>query len=163
MYHCPVHKENYVRISHFVSNQPRSCTFCSLNGINPVPDETFSHIVLYCDTVRNRHNRFLADYLPIGYLRDEQDRKNLFFLGRVLESESDNYFIAMTVLIFQYVVWEQKLRKKIPSYQSINLEFREHIRNLLRGNARARRESTKTNFILCRILRHGAVRGLGDQ
>ncbi len=32
------------RLSHFVPNHSRGCTFCSLNGILPVPDETFMHI-----------------------------------------------------------------------------------------------------------------------
>jgi hypothetical protein len=32
------------RLSHFVPNQMRGCTFCSINGTNPVPDETFAHI-----------------------------------------------------------------------------------------------------------------------
>jgi hypothetical protein len=151
------------RLSHFVPNHTRGCTFCSTNGINPVPDETFVHIFFNCPTVRNWHDRFLFEYTQIGYLRNDQERKNFFFLGRVLEPDGDNYFITMTILIFQFVVWEQKLRKKVPSFQSINLEFREHIKNLLRGNALARKDSIKSNFILCRKLRHGAVQELGER
>jgi hypothetical protein len=59
------------RLSHFVPNQTRGCTLCSLNGTNPVPDETFAHIFFDCNTVRNWHNRFLPEYLPVGYLRNE--------------------------------------------------------------------------------------------
>jgi hypothetical protein len=96
------------RLSHFVPNQTRGCTFCSINGTNPVPDETFAHIFFDCPTVRNWHDRFLSEYTQIGYLRNEQERKNFFFLGRVLEPDGDNYFITMTILTFQSVLWEQK-------------------------------------------------------
>jgi hypothetical protein len=84
-----------------------------------LPDETFAHIFFECATVRNWHNNFIIDYFPNGYLRDEQDRKNILFLGRVHEPNSDNYFIALTVLIFQHVIWEQKLKKK-NAFLSIN-------------------------------------------
>jgi hypothetical protein len=151
------------RLSHFVQNFSRGCTFCQLAGVNPVPDETFVHLFLDCSTVRKWHNDFLADYFPNGYLSDELDRKNFFFLGRVHEPDSDNYFISFMILLFQYLIWEQKLKKRTPSYHSIRLEFEETVRQLLRGNSRARKEALKTNFILCRKLRHGAEQGVGDQ
>ncbi len=144
------------RLSHFVPNHSRSCTFCQLVGVNPVPDETFAHLFLDCSTVRKWHDGFLADYFPNVYLRDELDRKTIFFLGRVHEPDSDNYFISFTIILFQYHVWELRLKKRTPSYHSIKKEFEETIRQLLRGNSHARKEVLKTNFILCRKLRHGA-------
>jgi hypothetical protein len=137
--------------------------FCQLAGVNPVPDETFVHLFLDCSTVRNWHNDFMADFFPNGYFRDELDRKTNFFLGRVHEPDSDNYFINFSILLFQYLVWEQKFKKRRPSHHSIRLEFEETVRQLLRGNSRARKESLKTNFILCRKLRHGADQGARDQ
>jgi hypothetical protein len=151
------------RLSHFVPNHPRGCSLCVIDGINPVPDETFSHIFLECNTVRNWHNKFFREYFPNDYLRDEQDRRNILFLGRVHEPDTDNYFIMITILLFQYVIWEQKLKKKAPSYQSINLEFREHVRQLLRCNARARKHNGKSNFCLCRKFGNGEWRHLGHQ
>jgi hypothetical protein len=89
---------------------------------------------------------------------DVQDRKSTLFLGRVHEPDSDNFFIAITILIFQYVIWEQKLKKKTPSYQSIKNQFLEHIKKLWWGNTRARKESSKSNFLLCSILGYGERR-----
>jgi hypothetical protein len=151
------------RLSHFVPNMVRGCTFCSINGTDPIPDETFLHVFMDCSTVRSWHNRFIEDYLPAGYLRDEQERKNFFFLGKVHEPDNDSYFIIMTVLILQFVVWEQKLRKKIPNYHAIKTDFLEHMRRLLIGSSRARKEVVKSNFILCRKFGNGAVRGQGHQ
>jgi hypothetical protein len=67
------------RLSHFVPNMVRGCTFCSINRTDPAPDETFLHVFMDCSTVRTWHNKFIEDYLPAGYLRDEQERKNFFF------------------------------------------------------------------------------------
>ncbi len=150
------------RLSHFVPNQSRGCTFCQLSGTNPLPDETFAHIFFECATVRNWHNSFFTDFFPNDYFTDVHDRKTTLFLGRVHEPDSDNYFIALTVLIFQYVIWEQKFKKKTPSYQSIKIQFLEHIKKLWWGNTRARKESSKTNFLLCRKLGNGEGR-LGHQ
>jgi hypothetical protein len=147
------------RLSHFVPNHSRGCTFCTLNGKIPVPDETFSHIFLECGTVRSWHNAFLAEYFPVNYVGNEQERKNIFFLGRVHEPDSDNYFISFTILLFQFHIWEQKLRKKLPSFHTLNMNLRESVNQLLRGNSLARREISKSNFILCRKLNYGAVDG----
>ena len=40
------------RLSHFVPNHSRGCTFCTLNGTIPIPDETFLHIFFECGTVK---------------------------------------------------------------------------------------------------------------
>ncbi len=110
------------RLSHFVPNHPRGCTFCVLNGTLSVPDETFMHIFFECGTVRSWHDGFLADYFPNNYVRNEQDRRNIFFLGRVHEPDSDNFFISISILLFQYLVWEQKLRKKTSSFHTLMWE-----------------------------------------
>jgi hypothetical protein len=146
------------RLSHFVPNQSRGCTFCLLTGTNPLPDETFIHVFFDCATVKNWHNKFFNEFFPNNYLVDVQDRKTILLLGRVHEPDSDNFFIGITILIFQYVIWEQKLKKKIPSYQSIKNQFIEHIKKLWWGNTRARKESSKSNFLLCRTLGNGERR-----
>ncbi len=144
--------------SHFVQNQQRGCTFCVLsnndNGI--IPDETFSHIFYECDTVRDWHNRFILKYLPENYFRDDRERREFFFLGKVQDIDGDNFFIHASVLIFQYCIWESKLKKKIHSYHTLELLFREIIYNFLRTNALARKSKAKSNFKLCRTLCNGA-------
>jgi hypothetical protein len=151
------------RLSHFVPNHSRGCTFCVLSAVNPVPDETFSHLFLDCSTVRKWHDDFLADYFPNGYVRDELDRKTIFFLGRVHEPDNDNLFICFTILLFQYLIWELRLKKRVPSYHSIKQDLLVTVKNLLRGNSLARKEILKTNFILCRKLRNGEEQRPGFQ
>ncbi len=123
------------RLSHFVPNHSRGCTFCQLSAVNPVPDETFSHLFLDCNTVRKWHDGFLADYFPNGYVRDELDRKTIFFLGRVHEPDNDNFFIGFTILLFQYHIWELRLKKRAPSYHSIKQELEVTVRTYCGGIA----------------------------
>jgi hypothetical protein len=145
------------RLSHFVQNQQRGCTFCVLsnNGNGNIPDETFSHIFYECDTFREWHNRFTLKYLPNNYFRNDQERREFFFLGKVHGTDGDNFFIYAAVLIFQYCVWESKLKKKIHSYNTLELLFREIIYNFLRSNSLARKSKAKSNFKLCRTLCNG--------
>jgi hypothetical protein len=96
-------------------------------------------------------------------VRDELDRKTIFFLGRVHEPDNDNLFIGFTILLFQYHIWELRLKKRAPSYHSIKQDFEVTVRNLLRGNSLARKEILKTNFILCRKLRNGEEHRPGFQ
>jgi hypothetical protein len=143
------------RLSHFVPNQSRACTFCTIVNIQQNADETFSHIFYDCPTVRSWHNKFFERYLPENYIRDEQDRKNILFLGTFHNEEKDNSFLLVSVLIFQFCIWDQRLKKKIISYNSIEAIFKEIIYNMLRTSSFARKECSKTNFKLCRLLGHG--------
>jgi hypothetical protein len=143
------------RLSHFVPGHPRGCGFCVINGLVPPPDETFKHIFLDCPVVHNWHENFISNYLPPDFVRNAQDRSDLFFLGRVHEPFSDDYFVTICIFIFQYTIWDARLRKKIPSFNSLNLLFKEIIRSLLRTNSLARKSKTKANFFMFRNLDDG--------
>ncbi len=117
-----------------------------------IPDETFKHIFMDCRTVRAWQNQFLDYYFPVNYIRDEQDRTNLFFLGRVHEPYTDNHFIILCIFIFQYTIWEARLKKRTPSFNSLKLLFKELCHALLRTNSLARKTREKINFALFRNL-----------
>jgi hypothetical protein len=140
------------RLSHFVPGQNRGCTFCQLNNAGAIPDETFLHLFLNCPVVKSWHDRFLSLYLPVNYLRNDGERVNLFFIGRVHEPNIDNYFVMLCIFIFQYVIWDARLKKKTPSFYSLNLNFKELALALLRTNSLVRKARAKTNFTLFRNL-----------
>ncbi len=77
-----------------------------------IPVETFKHIFMDCPTVRTWQNQFLDHYFPVNYIRDEQDRTNLFFLGRVHEPYTDNHFIILCIFIFQYTIGKPDLKNE---------------------------------------------------
>jgi hypothetical protein len=143
------------RLSHFVPGHSRGCVFCAINGKVPLPDETFKHIFFDCPVVYNWHESFITNYLPPGFLRNIQDRNDLFFLGRVHEPNVDNFFVSMSVFIFQYTIWDARLRKKIPSFNTLNILFKETVRSLLRSNSLAKKSKQKINFLMFRNLDDG--------
>jgi hypothetical protein len=140
------------RLSHFVPGHQRGCTFCHVNNAEIIQDETFSHIFLTCPVVKNWQNSFLSLYFPVNYIRNDRERINLFFLGRVHEPNVDNYFVMLCIFIFQYAIWDARLKKKIPSFCSLNLVFKELSLALLRTNSLVRKARAKTNFTLFRKL-----------
>ncbi len=120
-----------------------------------MPDETFKHIFLDCPVVYNWHENFISNYLPPGFVRNMQDRKDLFFLGRVHEPFADNYFVTISIFIFQYTIWDARLRKKIPSFNTLNTLFKETVRSLLRTNFLAKKSKQKNNLLMFRNLEDG--------
>jgi hypothetical protein len=79
----------------------------------------------------------------------------LFFLGRVHEPNVDNFFVSISVFIFQYTIWDARLRKKIPSFNTLNILFKETVRSLLRTNSLAKKSKQKINFLMFRNLDDG--------
>ncbi len=140
------------RLSHFVPGHQRGCTFCQINNAEIIQDETFSHTFLTCPVVKNWQNSFLSLYFPVNYIRNDRERINLFFLGRVHEPNVDNYFIMLCIFIFQYAIWDARLKKRIPSFNSLNLVFKELSLALLRTNSLVRKARIKTNYTLFRNL-----------
>jgi hypothetical protein len=119
------------RLSHFVVNQNRGCTFCE-GTVSTVPDENFIHIFLECPTTFDWHNQFLRKYLPHLVFMDLDSRTALFFYGRLPgdDTGTKNKFLMLSILIFQFCIWEEKLREKKPSFSTIDLQFGEHMRTL---------------------------------
>jgi hypothetical protein len=61
------------RASHYVQNRQRGCTLCTISGKMPVPDETFQHLFLECDTACKTQTWFAREYnLPV------HERKKIF-------------------------------------------------------------------------------------
>jgi hypothetical protein len=138
------------RLSHFVVGQPRGCNFCNGTTV-PVPDETFIHLFLECPTTFDWHNSFLSKYLPNIRLVDVRERAELFFFGKLPNMIHSNSFLIMAVLVFQYCVWEEKLRKKKPSFMTIDNNYCEIIFSLAKTNGKIFKAAEKLNLPLCRI------------
>ncbi len=138
-----------IRTSHFVPNQNRNCTFCSASG--QMNDESFIHLFFDCHITRGWQEKFLEKYiLPMGGLTREE-KNGFFFFGTLPGLRNDNTFVGLAALIFQYCVWEQKLTKKIPSFNSLDSNFNDIIFSLLKCNLRAGNMAESINLPLCRI------------
>jgi hypothetical protein len=99
------------RLFHFVPGISKNCTLCSLKNIPNPESENFLHIFFNCPVVTQWNNAFLTKYFPEIQLPTDREKKMLLFLGRVPVPHGTNNFIALTILIFQFCVWEAKLKK----------------------------------------------------
>ncbi len=145
-----------MRLSHFVNNQQRGCTFCTLNNVGTVPDETFSHLFYDCDTTRSWHEKFLREHLPVNFFNNDVEKK-MFFVTGFNNRYPRNMFLTTPVLLFQYCIWEAKLKKKIPSFHTLNEEFLDLCRKFIWSNSVAHNCCTSNNFPLCRNLGYGGA------
>ena len=141
-----------VRTSHFAVNQSRACCFCSISGMVPTPDETFSHLFRDCPTTRSWHLSFCSDFFSSTPANIE-DISTLWFLGRyLLISQSPNLIIYLGIIIFQYCIWEEKLRKRRPSYNTIKNVFVEMFRTIACSRKKLISKCQSLNQPLCRIV-----------
>jgi len=138
------------RLSHFVAGQQRGCNFCDGTTV-PVPDETFIHLFFECPTTFDWHNSFLLKYLPNIRLAGVRERAELFFFGKLPNQTHTNLFLVMAVLVLQYCVWEEKLKKKKPSFTTIDNNYCEIIFSLAKTNGKIFKSAEKLNLPLCRI------------
>ncbi len=137
-----------VRTSHFVPNQNRNCAFCSVTG--QVHEESFIHLFFDCPTTRGWQENFLSKYIiPPGELTREETI-GFFFFGTLPGLKTDNTFVGTAALIFQYCIWEQKLTKKIPSFNTLDVKFSDTIISLLKCNRKARNMAESIKLLLCR-------------
>jgi hypothetical protein len=77
-------------------------------------------------------------------------KKKMWFFGILPTSDEAEFFPSISLLCFQFCIWEAKLGKKIPSFHTLEISFSEQIECLLRLNKDARESATKTNISLCR-------------
>jgi hypothetical protein len=138
------------RLSHFVPNTSRKCTFCEITSGQQSVDESFIHIFFDCQHVRRWHTDFVRKYLPDFNNLDIPSQKKMWFFGILPNADEVEFFPAISLLCFQFCIWEAKLGKKIPSFHTLEISFSKQIECLLRLNKDARESATKLNISLCR-------------
>jgi hypothetical protein len=109
------------RVSHFDNTVSRQCTLCKINQQSnfihtvTVPgllhDETFKHVFYECPVTKDLQIKFLNHYFTGLTFTTETDRLNFFFQGRLNDGNKYNLFIHAATIIFQYCIWEMKLKK----------------------------------------------------
>jgi hypothetical protein len=101
-----------------------------------------------CPTVRNWHEAFIVEFIRPGGFPVDTDKKKFLFTG-ILDN-AFNYFEASAAITFQFSVWEEKLRKKIPSYHTIKNSFIDRFFGAVKKSSKLRKASIKSNIPLCR-------------
>jgi hypothetical protein len=150
------------RTSHFAANPNRGCFFCSKMTPPVTTDETFLHLFLICPTTKKWHDQFMSTYLPNLLLNDGNLEKNFWFLG--LAGENFNLFLCSAVLTFQFCIWEQKLKKTVPSFHGLKMNFISLFRDTVKFNGDITKSGLLLNYDLCRFfLGDGRERQVQDE
>jgi hypothetical protein len=155
------------RLSHFVANRNRGCTFCEIKNTVvplqvqnpvpvPIPDESFEHLFYGCMTTREWQSKFLECHFPPDFIASEEARKRFLLLGFHTDYKK-NILLTLSPLLFQYCIWEARLKKKIPSFHTLNQDFIEIGKKFIWSNNVANNCCTFLNFPLRRNLGHGPV------
>jgi hypothetical protein len=107
------------RISHFVPDRGRGCTFCSITRVGnvPVPDESFLHLFYDCDHTARIRNTFMNKYFN-NFILDDASLK-LFWFGIMPERIPVDCVTIISILFMQYGIWRAKLKNKVPSYPKV--------------------------------------------
>jgi hypothetical protein len=150
-----------VRLSHFVANQQRGCTFCSLTNAATIPDETFSHLFYDCETTGFWHAKFFREHTPENFFVNDEE-KRLYMITGFCNRYPRNLFPTVTALLFQYCIWEARLKKKIPSFHTLNEDFLYMMKNFIWSNSVAYNCCTFSNFPLRRNLGYGRAAAAGQ-
>jgi hypothetical protein len=97
----------------------------------PVPDETFPHLFLECETACKTQTWFAREYnLPV------LERKNIFFIGTSGDPDSYNEVLHIMAVLIQFFIWEMKLFKRIYSGTTLDIDFRFLLNNCFRNCSR---------------------------
>ena len=140
-----------VRISHFIDVPDRKCTFCRLTSDNTNYEETFTHLFFHCPTTRHLQTSFLNKYFP-EVSRDLTEQKKFFFTMSFLNNNKRcfNYFVSTAILVFQFLIWEFKLKKRKPSFLTLEIEFFHNFDKIYTVSGLLKNVQNDYNFELCR-------------
>jgi hypothetical protein len=140
------------RTSHFAVNPTRNCQFCILaNNANP-PDETFMHLFLNCTTVRAWHDNFIQKYFNNLNLSPDE-RIKFLFLGILPQSNIPNFAVLSIVLLLQYCIWEEKFRKRAPSFRTLDVLFCDIFSPAIKNNQNFTKAAAGLPYAIFRPIR----------
>jgi hypothetical protein len=140
------------RTFHFATNPVRYCQFCYLGNRLDPPEETFMHLFFSCPTVQAWHTEFVHthfnDLNMIG-----PDLIKFWFLGILPTHNTSSFAVLSAVLIFQYCIWEEKLRKRKPAFRTLNVLFDDVFTASLKKNKDFLKSASSLNFAIFRPIR----------
>jgi hypothetical protein len=139
------------------ANGARLCFFCPKKNPPEQNDETFLYLFFNCPNVRAWQQQFFMRCFPELGILDADTEKKLFMIG--LHEENFSPFTNSAFLTWQFAIWENKIRKNVPSFHTLYTEFLSLFVDTCRQNTDVKRSGTEHNFELCRII-FGRCRGL---
>ena len=137
------------RLSHYVANQNRECTFCTLKNVRPIHEESFIHLFYQCDTTSKLMDDFCYENIP--ELAHNNFNKKQFFLGQKQnDADLSNGFIYWAKWTLLFLVWESKVKKRLCIWQTLRRDFFYILGQILDGNSSIREQRVLSDTSLAR-------------
>ena len=132
------------RVSHFVQNHDRTCTFCNLLNVPEENDETISHLFFECSVVEE----FLMLFQTWLYNSNApvHMNRNDFFGGSNHENKSKNIVLDILHGIVKKFIWDCKLRHTLPNFELFRHNFISEFKLQIKINRSIRENSIKSGL-----------------
>jgi hypothetical protein len=114
------------RVSHFVKNHSRACTFCVLSGENP--DETFLHLFWECAKIKSQRNKLYAEFF--SDLGPDPDTERKFWFGFPPPQTRDKKLASISAIMCQFLIWNFRRKKKVPFFSIVKNDFLTMVKTL---------------------------------
>ena len=132
------------RVSHFVENYDRACTFCTLKGDRPCPEESFVHKFFGCGHTSALINNLVAEW---GLVNFNTTQKREFIFGNRNDSQiTGNNFVKCVKWVFLLLIWESKLKKMLRSWNSLKTDLIFLVKVQLDSSQKLREEKAALNL-----------------
>jgi hypothetical protein len=135
------------------------CTFCIKSGTLVPYREEFLHVFYNCESVIRLRDNVARELFPPTNSPDS--RRLWCFTGLVpVNNDNDRFFYVLTSILLNYVLWQCKIKKLLPSTVTILYDIDFMFENICTVSSRIRVLAMTNNSLLCRRWRtNGHGRG----
>jgi hypothetical protein len=92
-------------------------------------------------------------FLPNFVNLDDESKKRLWLIVTV--DDSFSLFLCSAIMTFEFCNWESKLRKLVPSFNTLKSEFEHLFKSAITVNSALTLSGLKLNYELCRFFLGG--------
>jgi hypothetical protein len=110
------------------------------------------HLFFSCPTVQARHTEFVQVHFNDLNMNGPELIK-FWFMGILPNHTSSSFAVLSAVLLFQYCIWEEKLRKRKPACRTLNILFDDVFTASLKKNKDFFKSASGLNFAIFRPVR----------
>ena len=139
------------RVSHFVANHSRACTFCSQVRRPAPPDETFIHLFFECPQTL-RYLSYFEGLIFVELANATAESKRLLWFMGVFDKDvkNNNRFLGSCIWVVKFLIWEAKLKKKLPTTLALRDDFFHMMGGIYDCSLQVRLDRTNVDSNFCR-------------
>jgi hypothetical protein len=106
---------------------------------------------MQCPVTADWHNKFVTKFFPGLAFQSESEKIKFFFLGILPGDQTSTQLVSTTVQCWMFCIWEEKLRKRAPSFHTLTTLFLEYLKPMLITSNKLYLACFKNDFAIYRI------------